>query len=228
MSPLCSVNWYCARAGRPPMLITGGLVRNTRTPGTAAIFGRSDAMTSSAVSLRSARGSSSMKNRPPFDRRRRRRPPPPPIDDVTDFTFGSAWTIFMTCELVLDHRLVAEPLRHFGLAVDLADVLARDEAHRDDPEAVHRRHDEQHRDRHRHAVVRIAWLERPAVRVAARRRTPARSPCTGARGAASPAACRKRAGQHRRQRQRDEAGDQNRDAPSSPRTRAAAGRRCRP
>ena len=42
-------------------------------------------------------------------------------------------------QLVLDHRRVAQPLRHLGLAVELAGVLARDEAHRDDAEAVHRR-----------------------------------------------------------------------------------------
>ena len=65
------------------------------------------------------------------------------MDEVTDFTFGIGLNDFHDLELVFDHRLVAQPLRHLGLSVDLSGVLARDEAHRDDPEAVHRRYDEQ-------------------------------------------------------------------------------------
>ena len=33
MSELCRVNWYRLLDDRPPMLITGGLVMNTRMPG---------------------------------------------------------------------------------------------------------------------------------------------------------------------------------------------------
>ena len=90
------------------------------------------------MSVRSARGFSSTEDAPPFDAAAAAAARSP-IDDVTDLTFGSARMIVATCQLVRDHRLEADALRHLGLAVELPDVLARDEAHRDDPEAVDRR-----------------------------------------------------------------------------------------
>ena len=69
------------------MRIAGGLVMNTRTPGTRASFGRSSLMISSAVFVRSARGFRSTFKRPVL----------PPTFDVNDATFGSPSRTSITC-----------------------------------------------------------------------------------------------------------------------------------
>ena len=59
-----SVYWNCARAERAPTLMIGGVWRKALNPGIARSLGPSSAMTSSALSLRSARSFSRTVRRP--------------------------------------------------------------------------------------------------------------------------------------------------------------------
>ena len=64
-SASCSVYWYCVREARPPTLhVLRGLQEQRARPATLASFGRSRAMTWSALASRSSRGFSVMNMRP--------------------------------------------------------------------------------------------------------------------------------------------------------------------
>ncbi len=111
--------------------------------------------------------------------------------------------------LVRHHRLVADALHGFDLAVQLAGVDARDEACRHDAEQVNGAHQQQRRDHHRRALEADRLPQRPRVA----REPGVEHPLDGVVDAAVLDRVRRleeAAAQHRRQRQRHEAGDQDR------------------
>ncbi len=112
------------------MLITGGLLRKTRRPGTAASFWVSERATSSAPNGRSPRGLRWMKQ-PALVGRVPTAAAPHRRHEALDV--GVLLHDRRGCPLVLHHVVEAGAFRRLGRAEQLSLVLTRDESLGDDP-----------------------------------------------------------------------------------------------